>query len=268
MYKKNISSKDVLHFYNLGFNSVEIAKKLLISPVNVRYHFKKLNLKAQSKTEAARKYDVDHNYFENINTQEKAYILGLLFADGCNYVSEKETKVILELIDEKIINIISNLIQPSKKAIKKNARLLMQDGKVVNAKSTFRLVLQSKKISDDLIKIGLYPRKSLNIKFPNIQEELIRHFVRGFFDGDGGVYNYKNKTSITFVSGEFFLQELQELLIKYINVSKTKISKNSKSDAYYLCFSSKNDVYNFYKWIYDDATIYIDRKKEKIKYEI
>lgn len=268
MYKKNISSKDILDLYNLGFNSVEIAKKLLVSPVSIRYHFKKLNIPAQNRSEAARKYDIDHNYFETIDTQDKAYILGLLAADGCNYISEKETKVILELTDQDIINNISNIIQPSKKAIIKPFRYLIQDNKIINAKSTYRLVLQSKKISNDLINLGVSPKKSLNLKFPEIKEDLINHFIRGFFDGDGGVYSYKNKINISFVGGESFLKELQNVLIKHLNISKTKITKNSKSNAYYFSFSAKDDIIKFYNWIYKDAILYINRKKEKIKYEV
>ena len=264
--KKNTDITKVVELHKLGMNSVEIAKILNVSPVSIRYHFGRLGLSAQSRNEAARKYDIYHNYFEDIDTQDKAYILGLLYADGCNYRSKTETKVILELIDYDIIKKINDIIQPFKPILIKKDRILTQNDKKVNAKGTFRIAFQSIKMSNDLFEKGVIPNKSLNISFPIMHKNLIRHFVRGYFDGDGCAYFQGcRKIQINFTSNLSFLEELQVILIKNLGISKNKILKNIKSDAYNLHFSSLKDVKSFYKWIYMDSNLYIERKKEKIQ---
>lgn len=245
--------ENIKELYQKGLNSVQIAKQLNISPVSVRWHYKKLELKAQNKIEAARKYEVAHDYFENVNSEDKAYILGLLYADGCNYISSKEVKIILELIDKDIVFKINNIIQPTKPVIHK----------IRNTKDTYRICFQSRKMSQDLLKLGMTSNKSLNLTFPIIIEELYPHFIRGFFDGDGGVYVNKHTISVSFISNEEFLIALQNILIS-LGINKTKILKNTKSSAKYFAFSAKKDIEIFRNWLYKDANLYIQRKHNKL----
>lgn len=55
-----------------------------------------------------------------------------------------------------------------------------------------RIQISSKTLTADLLKLGCTPRKSLTLKFPNDgifkSNDLIRHFIRGYFDGDGSVF--------------------------------------------------------------------------------
>lgn len=46
---------------------------------------------------------------------------------------------------------------------------------------------------EDLDKLGIRPNKSLDCIFPSLCEDLMSHFIRGLFDGDGCVWNGKRK---------------------------------------------------------------------------
>lgn len=261
---KNIDSLEVLKLYNTGLNSVEISQILNVSPVTIRYHYNKLGVKAQSQSQAARKYNIKEDFFSKIDSEESAYILGLLYADGCNYVSDKEVKVILELTDKLIIEKINKLLSPSKPiSIKTRTRLLIGDN-YYNVKPTYRIAMQSKQISNDLIKYGCSPRKSMVLKFPTfLKENLINHFIRGYFDGDGGVSKKGNSVVVSFTGTENFLNTLQAILIAEFGCNKTKIRKNSVSDIYQFSFSSKKDIKSFYKYMYFNSKtdLFILRKR-------
>lgn len=252
--KKNIDPKEILRLFNSGLNSVEIAKKLSVSATSVRYHYKKLNIKAQTRADAARKYSIRENYFAAIDTKEKAYILGLLYADGCNFVNGEQTKVVLELTDFSIIEKINNILQPDKKVRKIKHKV---------GKDSYRMEICCLKISQDLIRLGVIPRKSLNLKFPDIKECLVQHFIRGYFDGDGGVSRKGNSLSVNFVGNKQFLEQLQSILITKLAITKTKILQNTVSTAFNFAFSARQDIKNFSNWLYRDADLFVLRKKHK-----
>lgn len=123
-----------------------------------------------------------------------------------------------------------------------------------------RLLFCSKKVVQDLKKYGVVPRKSHIVRFPkNIDEGMIHHVVRGIFDGDGCIcYN-----AISFYGSEYMMGDIKKILLKAINVNDNKIH-NGKT-CFSFGFSSKKDVKSFYHYIYDDATIFLKRKKERFE---
>ena len=118
----------------------------------------------------------------------------------------------------------------------------------------------------------MYPRKSYENKeflsMPDIDESLIHHFIRGFFDADGSVYKMKHRKNlikIDITSNSFkFINELNNELIKNnINCWKiiTKEPKRVNRKVYYIIhFTKQNEVHNFSDYIYKDSTIHLKRK--------
>lgn len=253
---KKLNPLDVLALYNQNLNSVEISKLLKVSAVSIRYWFKKLNLKTQSLSEASRKYTINHDFFEKIDSPEKAYILGLLAADGCNY-RKKEIVVVLSLIDYDIIKKINNLISPDK-PIKK-----------IKTKSNYvyRIDMRSHKISNDLLNYGIIPNKSLTLEFcNNIPNNYLSSYIRGYFDGDGSACLRQKTLSVIFMGTFSFLTSLKNILLDKFNLKLNKIVKHCKSNVYYLSFSSRKDVIQLYNFLYEDNTeFFIKRKKDKFK---
>ena len=148
-----------------------------------------------------RKYDVNDNYFDVIDTQEKAYFFGLLYADGCNYEDDGIIKIDLNEDDVEILEKLSKAIGYTGKIkyYDKETEKRFEDGKVYPCKPIFRLIFRSKRISEQLAIKGCVYNKSMCGMFPNddvIPENLLNHFIRGYMDGNGGIsYWIDNKNT-------------------------------------------------------------------------
>lgn len=130
-----------------------------------------------------RTHNYDENYFDEINTPEKAYFLGLLYADGCNveHPSTGELSISLQIEDRIVIDKL-------KEEMKSDYPLNIQKRIDENHKDKIRFYVYGKHIAEALDKQGCVKRKSLILTWPTIQqvpEELLSHFMRGYFDGDG-----------------------------------------------------------------------------------
>lgn len=201
---------------------------------------------------AKRSFNTD--FFDSIDTEEKAYWLGFLFADGAITQHKKSYNIELSLkIDDA-------------EHVKKYAKAIGKE--YVNCKSTYRCrcILGSKHMFDILYSYGCTPRKSLTLKFPSNtifkNDDLIRHFIRGYVDGDGCIsYASKDhkKMCVSILGTKDFLDGIQ----KHYGSSKN-YSKNSKNQDTTLVvqFSTRQGL-DFLNWLYKDATIYLERKYKK-----
>ena len=132
------------------------------------------------------KYNYDINYFKVINTEEKAYWLGFIYADGC-ITSDIRQQLIIELCKQDRI-ILERFID-----------CINGNNKIYENKYSYRLSICQKDFTNNLLNKGVFPKKSLLLEFPStdiIPTQLIRHFIRGYFDGDGCIScnQYYNKT--------------------------------------------------------------------------
>ena len=194
-----------------------------------------------------RKYTFNENYFENIDSQEKAYFLGFMYADGCVAKKQNFSRITLQERDKEILE--------------KFKILLNYKGSLHYSKryKALRLSLFSSKMKQDLIKNGCIPQKTFKLTFPNwLREDLKRHFIRGYFDGDGCVSLIKgNRFRAAIGAREEFLKVILEL-------SKIRgyIHKYSSQRIWYLRYFGSSAI-SFLTWLYKDATIYLERKHQK-----
>lgn len=198
------------------------------------------------------KKKINKNIFEVINTEEKAYWLGFLYADGYVGLTDNRVELTLQLSD---VN-----------HIKKFKTFLNSDCKISTNSYRSRLSIKDEKIKKDLINLGCTPQKSLTLKFPTddkIPKELIRHFIRGYFDGDGSLCVTEKTKSIDILGTYDFLYQL--CLESNIATSKIYVSKSKSNKVFRIVLGSRLDLYNFSKYIYDDCNIYLDRKYGKFK---
>lgn len=120
---------------------------------------------------------------------------------------------------------------------------------------------------DDLKNYGLEPRKSTREKFPYIDENYMRHMIRGFLDGDGCISNTKRKnrrlqTNIQFYSGYEFIRCIKDYLINKLNIRDNKII--NRGNYFMVMWENHNDVQKIIDFLYTDANIYMKRKFNKI----
>lgn len=189
------------------------------------------------------------NYFEKIDNEEKAYWLGFLYADG--NVGSREDKVELSLAEKDIHH------------IEKFKICLNISNKICYRSKTksYRISFRSQKCKQDLINNGCIPKKSLLLKFPSEQQvpkKLLKHFIRGYFDGDGWFSNTEKTFQVGIIGTEDFLRGI----INNFNFKNNNqiFDVHRKDGAKRFMFSNIEDVSNFLNWIYSDANIYLGRK--------
>lgn len=215
------------------------------------------------------KYIYNHDFFEQIDTQEKAYWLGFIFADGC--VCRNETNNSCELCI-KLQDGDYKHLQKFNKSICGNVQVDKYERKSNFNNKTYhgcQIRLYSEKIVNDLNKYGVHPNKSLDIEFPDIDENLISHYVRGYFDGDGCITQRRQKNGFSYdcyVQCDFtcgsinFVNQLRSVLFKF-DIKSYIVQE--KSGVYRLRIGGMKNCDNFLKFIYKDANIYLERKFKK-----
>lgn len=199
------------------------------------------------------KYSFDRNYFKEINTEEKAYWLGFIAADGCVSAKMNSIRVDLKSSDAEHLEKLRTSISGN------------QPIAVAHRGASCYMDMNSKQMAEDLFQLGVTPNKSLtlDIKFDLIPEELIHHFIRGYFDGDGSINYYTrppywyDEWELSFISTEKVLLKIQE----YLGISRKLFSCGKN---YRFCYKSKKDIEKVLKYMYDGATIYLERKYEKV----
>ena len=138
-----------------------------------------------------RKHFINENYFKTIETEKQAYILGFIYSDGCIEEHPSTSALTITQLEQDV-----DILKKIKEEMKSDYPLSSVIQKI-NDKLKFRFYAYSIKLCEDLVKLGATPRKSLTLKFPFfLEEKLVPHFIRGYFDGDGCVWNGKRKKMI------------------------------------------------------------------------
>lgn len=195
------------------------------------------------------------NWSENM-----AYCLGFIMADGCVHDGGKGDR---RLIIKLAYRDRSHLVQ-IKDFIYQDAKIRIFYEKIKDRRyKQCALQICSKYLYNRLLDLGVCPKKSLVCKFPHIPEQFGRHFVRGYFDGDGSIYKLRgtNKWKTSFVGTAHFLNGIATLLNKHVGV-EYKHPKCYKSKIYEIKYG-KSDSRKICDWLYQDSNIKLDRKYNK-----
>lgn len=212
------------------------------------------------------------NYFNAIDTPEKAYILGILYADGCNSTEMRTISLTLKEEDLNILlKIKSNMNFPQEiKFLKRSAE---KNNTGYQRKDMYKLVVTDKQISEDLVKWGCVKAKTFKLKFPFfLQKSLIRHFIRGVFDGDGCINKCTAKGnewasySFSIVGTDSLLSGIATHLSEVLNIKnppKGRIDRSRKyssKEIVVLYIRGLNNLYKLMTYLYEDSTIHLERK--------
>jgi hypothetical protein len=233
---------------NLGkISQREIARRLGIGKTTVNCWAKKLGFKHQ-------KHTVNKKFFDKL-TEKSAYILGFIYADGNIAWNPKKGYQSLTITasakDKEHLEKIRNLLLSSKP--------LLYSPKT----NSYRLIVNNKNLCNRLMTLGVFPRKSLIVQFPDfLPDEYLKHFLRGVIDGDGSVYYCDRKRSPYFVikifsGSEEFLQELVKKVKEVFDIDGN-VRKNKKNlyRVEYSCSRGKKLA----KHIYSNSSIFLKRK--------
>lgn len=243
-------------YVNNKWTAARIGKELKAGVATIRKFLHKENL-IRAVGSSNRKYSSNFSYFESIDTEQRAYWLGVLYADGC--VSKKSNSLRFSSIDKE-------WIEAYKKDLEYDGPIYIEYHSKFN-KDIYKVTIHSDKLVNSLISYGCIERKSLVLKFPKLSESLIPHFIRGYFDGDGCVYSGKyvrnrdcKTLRVIICSGS---QSLLEGMIEQLPISCKLIRQRQRVHPLYEIVLSVKDSKAFYAYIYTNATRFLQRKKDK-----
>ena len=214
--------------------------------------------------------EINQDFFKNWSSN-MAYVLGYITADGCIVFRKdrKKNPYILDItsVDLEHLKKIKNVLNSGYKIGKKSGSYA--------EKTCYRFQASNPVITNDLIKIGITPKKTFRLRPLKIPNKYFSDFIRGFFDGDGSVYIYKvNKTSqikASFVASSLpFIANLNQRLCKNLKIPIKSIQQD-KSEfrkgkiLYAICFYI-NDCAKLYKFMYENKPeLYLERKYQIFK---
>lgn len=258
---------DIIRLYLEGKTTKEISVLL-----NFKYHqpvynyFKKMGWERTGKT-GKRIYKVNENFFKCINTEEKAYILGFICADG--HIEKDRLDITVSIKDRDILEKIRcamhsnhpikeiNRINPYKKTNRKVLTLV-------------ELMIGSVELVKPLFTMGLTTNKTYTLNgdiLRYIPKYLMRDFLRGYFDGDGNVffgrrYSSGYKYNINICGNEDFLLKSFQTYFP----SNNKLYKDLYSKQCYVWkISSREKVIDFMYYLYDNSSIFLQRKYNEFR---
>jgi hypothetical protein len=206
------------------------------------------------------KYFFDENFFEKIDNEEKAYFLGFIFADGCvtNDSKKYRNRVTLKL-HTKDTHILDSFIKSINGEMS-----VWKHGQREMAEVSF----SSKKTVNDLINLGVIPNKTFTLQYPTIIETLEKHFLRGYFDGDGCIRINKDKRDnskrgdLRIVSGSLdMLNKINERMNVLFGTNINKLYGPKDKDYRYIGWAGMTDIEKIYHGFYDDSILFLNRKR-------
>jgi hypothetical protein len=207
----------------------------------------------------ARKYTLDEAFFDDINTEAKAYFLGLICADG--WVPAKNEIVGLALTDPLPVYALKHAVNFSGEV-----KIKPPSGK--GKKPVFELRMNSRKMVRRMREIGLGVNKTKSMSdkvLDVVPEDLLHHFIRGFWDGDGGVrITARGDLCVYFCGTEEFMQALVSRLAANVGVSQVKIRPNKPRTVWMIEYRGLICSMMLREFLFDKASIWLQRKKNKL----
>ena len=242
----------MIEMYTSGETLASIAKELHLAAETIREILIQNNIEIRKPTEYARKYKLNERYFDTIDTQDKAYMLGLLYADGNRSGSANSIFISLQERDK-------NILVKMKQCLDSDAPLhFIDNSNIPNTQNLYALLITSKHMAESLYKYGIVPCKEFKTTFPYfLDDRLIRHFIRGYLDGDGCIDKKYKRVILT--GTVMLLSGVKEYLENKLGVHCTmRHYKNNITCDIQIAGNRQSKMVLDY--LYDDANLYIERK--------
>lgn len=256
--------KLAFEFQTTNISLTKMAKREGTTRQTLAKHFKDLGVEVINKQNRVK---FNEHVFDKIDSEEKAYWLGFIFADGSigstPLQEDKKATYTMEL----------SLKGEDSEHLEKFNIFMGYDGnnvKISNSKCNEKIFkrcrwkIANKHLWNTLNDLGCTPCKSLSLKFPNESifesKDLIRHFIRGYFDGDGCISRHIHNTiitpSISMLGTPEFLLNVERNIPCKVNY---RHDKRHSVQTQILEFNKEEGI-KFINYLYKDANVYLDRK--------
>lgn len=252
----------IIKDYQNNFSTGQLANKFSCSTDAIRRLLKKNKIKILNLSELGRKdFPRNSNFFNQIDTIDKAYWLGFLYADG--YIGlTNEIRINLKKDDEQ--HLVKFLVAIEAKNSKIHYSIKKDNDKIYHQAY---IGIRDKQLVEDLINKGCFRQKSLILEFPTEEQvpyNLLSHFIRGYFDGDGSIHftmsgnaktpNYR----ISFIGTKNFLIGVQ----KFFNKEKLSLQHNGNYFSFQINGNKQVELILNILYKNSEEKNYLDRKKE------
>lgn len=245
-----------------------IAEKFQISEQSILN--RKYNNKWGLRKKQTFKYEFNENYFDEIDTEEKAYWLGFLMADGFITTKRKRIKNNHPINEAQSFGITLSIVdihhlEKFRKCLNSNHPIHIYknyNGSFNNGTQTCRLLIGNQHTVDSLKKWGIVENKTFFCKMPLIEEKYKLAFIRGYSDGDGSIYITKTEKFGWNFTGT---KELLTEILKTLNKENLKMEQRwpeRNNNNWSVTIYGKVQVLMLLDKIYENATIFLDRKYE------
>lgn len=245
----NILMNKAKELYLKGYNSKEISKILNRDDTSIIQWLRKLDVKINHKGPKSKINKED--FFDSIDSEEKAYYLGWIMADGNISITNGQycLKLHISYSDKELIDSFLKAIDSTNTT----------KYKPNNGNGSYYISLTSVHMVKSLMKLGVKPQKSGNEIIPDIPKKLMNHFIRGYFDGDG-ITDIKQKRS-GFIAPMIVLKNINLLL----NINKNNLIRRHrcKIEMYYMLYGKK-DSRILYNYMYKNCNIFLKRKFDRM----
>lgn len=223
--------------------------------------------------------EIRHNFFSEIKTELQAYLLGFIASDG-SINDERHTLSIHINSKDKELFTLFKIISPNAyiQDCKGYESKALVRGYTVKNTGSIRLNISSKILIEDLHKLGIVERKTYcNMVIPKqIPKDLVIHFIRGYFDGDGCITysirkpNPNNREKNYRVTGRFEIcAKTSSLLLEFQQyLDGTHITYLKRDDMYKLETSAKGNITNIFNLLYSNSKWFLSRKFDKFNHYV
>ena len=263
-----INIDEILYdYYVENKSTTEIAIKNNVSRWTITDRIKKTGRDLRSKTcrLSRKKYHLDETILDKIDVTT-AWIIGWFLSDGF-IIKDNVFGLVVSRKDKDVLDSIKTIFKYDG-PIKEYENYLKKTNKKYKV-SQFKS--NSRKIVGKLKSFGVKNKKSQKEKFPKVisetkDENIIRSFIKGFFEGDGSLLFYPKKNTFTFqiVGTSEVLKAIQNYLIYYLGLKKTKLTRYKKSKNHYaLRYAGRFQALKIADWLYCDPTLKLNRKYNK-----
>lgn len=257
---------DIIYLYTIEKLSVyKISKRYDVSDSTIARVLRENDIEIRNNNFYKAKH-YNEMFFDTIDSEEKAYWLGFIYADGC--ITRRRITDTLEI---KLSETDREHLEKFKTALQSEHHIgtyISTNGYNIG-KTYCSLAITNQHLVDGLISCGVIYQKTHILQFPSenqVPKHLMSHFIRGYFDGDGSVYCHQDSGAggVSFTGTENMLRGILNEL-KSVVPTATKIYKYKNKDIYDLKVGGFNCFKRCYEFLYNNATIYLERKKNKFE---
>jgi hypothetical protein len=250
-YNDDLAIRDL---YLDGVSCVKISKRYNMTHQAILKSLDRTHTQRRTISDANTRFRCNNKFFDVIDNEKKAYWLGFISGDG--YLNTNKKQLVLCLAVRDLIH-----MQKFKEDIESQHNI-----KTYNYTHPFCKIIISDKHMYKTVRGYFDNKKSFSLRMPELQADLISHYIRGYFDANGSISGERNP-QFEITSNKFFIEDIRNSLIKNLNLNITKnnIRHKETPTIQNMRYGGRNNLINIYNYLYKDGGTCLWRKKVKFQ---